>query len=41
MEEKMKKTNSMSSFLTAEVSINIDFTANVNLGKQGGGGAVM
>jgi prepilin-type N-terminal cleavage/methylation domain-containing protein/prepilin-type processing-associated H-X9-DG protein len=40
MEEKMKKTNSMSSFLTAEVNINIDFTANVNLGKQGGGGRI-
>jgi prepilin-type N-terminal cleavage/methylation domain-containing protein/prepilin-type processing-associated H-X9-DG protein len=39
MEEIMKKTNSMSSFLNAEVNINIDFTANVNLGKMGGGGA--
>ncbi|MDR1053277.1 MAG: type II secretion system GspH family protein, partial [Planctomycetaceae bacterium] len=34
----MKKTDSMLSFLNAEVSINIDFTANVNLGKRGGGG---
>jgi hypothetical protein len=38
MEEKMKKTNSMSSFLTAEVNVSIDFTANVNLDKMGGGG---
>jgi hypothetical protein len=35
----MKKTNSMLSFVNTEVSINIDFTANVNLGKRGGGGA--
>ncbi|MDR1289586.1 MAG: hypothetical protein LBK06_00145 [Planctomycetaceae bacterium] len=34
----MKKTNSMSSFLTAEINVNIDFTANVNLDKMGGGG---
>jgi hypothetical protein len=37
----MKKTDSMLSFLNAEVNVNIDFTANVNLGKRGGGGAVM
>jgi hypothetical protein len=37
----MKKTDSMLSFLNAEVNVNIDLTANVNLGKQGGGGAVM
>jgi hypothetical protein len=41
MEEKMKKTDSMLSFFNAEVSVNIDFTANVNLGKRGGGGATM
>jgi hypothetical protein len=41
MEEKMKKTDSMLSFLSAEVNINIDVTANVNLGKQGGGGSNM
>jgi hypothetical protein len=39
MEEKMKKTDSMLSFLGTEVNINIDFTANVNLDKRGGGGA--
>ncbi|MDR1289646.1 MAG: hypothetical protein LBK06_00445 [Planctomycetaceae bacterium] len=33
----MKKTDSMLSFLSAEVNINIDLTTNVNLGKQGGG----
>jgi hypothetical protein len=37
----MKKTNSISSFVNIEVNINIDFTANVNLGKQGGGGSNM
>jgi hypothetical protein len=41
MEEKMKKTNSMSSFLNAEVNVDIDFTANVNLDKMGGGGATI
>jgi hypothetical protein len=41
MEEKMKKTDSMLSFLNAEVSIDIDFTANVNLEKMGGGGATI
>jgi prepilin-type N-terminal cleavage/methylation domain-containing protein len=30
----------MLSFVNAEVNINIDFTANVNLGKRGGGGAI-
>jgi hypothetical protein len=39
MEEKMKKTDSMLSFFDTEVSVNIDFATNVNLGKQGGGGA--
>ncbi|MDR1142119.1 MAG: hypothetical protein LBL62_10525 [Planctomycetaceae bacterium] len=34
----MKKTNSISSFLSTKVNINIDVTANVNLGKRGGGG---
>jgi hypothetical protein len=38
MEEIMKKTNSMLSFFNAEVNVNIDVTANVNLGKRGGGG---
>jgi hypothetical protein len=41
MEAKMKKTNEKLSFLNAEVRINIDVTANVNLGKQGGGGSNM
>jgi hypothetical protein len=36
MEEKMRKTDSMLSFVNAEVNINIDLTANINLGKQGG-----
>jgi prepilin-type N-terminal cleavage/methylation domain-containing protein len=36
----MKKTDQMLSFVNAEVNINIDFTANVNLGKRGGGGAI-
>jgi hypothetical protein len=35
----MKKTNSMLSLLDIEVNINVDFTTNVNLGKQGGGGS--
>jgi hypothetical protein len=39
MEEKMKKTNLVSSLINAEVNVNIDVTANVNLGKAGGGGA--
>jgi hypothetical protein len=38
MEEIMKKTDSMLSFCSAEVNIDINFTANVNLGKMGGGG---
>jgi hypothetical protein len=37
----MKKTSSMFSFLGLEVSASIDFVANVNLGKQGGGGATV
>jgi hypothetical protein len=37
MEEKMK----MTSFFSFEVNVNIDLTANVNLGKQGGGGSIM
>jgi hypothetical protein len=37
----MKKTNSMLSFVNAKVNVDIDFTANVNLGKQGGGGSNM
>jgi hypothetical protein len=37
----MKKTDQMLSFVNTEVSINIDFTANVNLGKMGGGGATI
>jgi hypothetical protein len=39
MEEKMKKTSTKSGFLCVEVSVNIGLTTNVNLGKQGGGGA--
>jgi hypothetical protein len=35
----MKKTDSMLSFLNTEVSVNIDFATNVNLGKRGGGGS--
>ncbi|MDR1269196.1 MAG: hypothetical protein LBK82_06700 [Planctomycetaceae bacterium] len=34
----MKKTDSMLSFFNVEVSVSIDFMANVNLGKRGGGG---
>jgi hypothetical protein len=41
MEEKMKKTDQKSGLLYIEVSVDIDFTANVNLGKQGGGGSNM
>jgi hypothetical protein len=37
----MKKTDSMLSFFDAEVNINIDFAANVNLDKMGGGGATI
>jgi hypothetical protein len=37
----MKKTDKKSGLLRVEVSINIDVTTNVNLGKRGGGGAVM
>jgi hypothetical protein len=37
MEEKMKKTDSMLSFLSAEVNVNIDVVANVKIGKGGGG----
>jgi hypothetical protein len=37
----MKKTDSMLSFLSIEVNINIDVMTNVNLGKQGGGGSIM
>jgi hypothetical protein len=39
MEEKMRKTNSRSSFFNAEINNGIDVTTNVNLGKRGGGGA--
>jgi hypothetical protein len=35
----MKKTDKKSGLLSVEVSVDIDFTANVNLGKRGGGGA--
>jgi hypothetical protein len=41
MEEIMKKTDKKSGLLRVEVSVNIDFTANVNLGKRGGGGTNM
>ncbi|MDR1477557.1 MAG: DUF1559 domain-containing protein [Planctomycetaceae bacterium] len=34
----MKKTHLLSNLSSAEVNINIDFRANVNLGKRGGGG---
>jgi hypothetical protein len=37
----MKKTDSMLSFFDTEVNVNIDFAANVNLGKRGGGGATI
>jgi hypothetical protein len=37
----MKKTDQMLSFFNAEVNINIDCAANVNLGKRGGGGGNM
>jgi prepilin-type N-terminal cleavage/methylation domain-containing protein/prepilin-type processing-associated H-X9-DG protein len=40
MEEKMRKTDSMLGLFNAEVHVNIDFTANVNLGKGGGGGRI-
>jgi hypothetical protein len=40
MEEKiMKKTNPTYDLLNAEISRVFDFTANVKIGKQGGGGA--
>jgi hypothetical protein len=41
MEEKMKKTDSMLSLLDLEVNVNIDLTANVKIGKRGGGGATI
>jgi hypothetical protein len=41
MEENMKKFDSMLSFVNAKVNVDIDFTANVNLGRQGGGGSNM
>jgi hypothetical protein len=41
MEEKMKITDKKSGFVGLEVSVNIDFTENVNLGKQGGGGSFL
>ncbi|MDR2168717.1 MAG: hypothetical protein LBP59_01080 [Planctomycetaceae bacterium] len=34
----MKKVNLIVGLLKAEVNMNIDFTANVKIGKQGGGG---
>jgi hypothetical protein len=34
----MKKTDKKSGLLRVEVSVDIDVTTNVNLGKQGGGG---
>jgi hypothetical protein len=37
----MRKTDQMLSFFNAEVSVNIDFTVNVKMDKQGGGGATM
>jgi hypothetical protein len=37
----MKKTDKKSGLLCVEVSVDIDLTTNVNLGKRGGGGAVM
>jgi prepilin-type N-terminal cleavage/methylation domain-containing protein len=40
MEEKMRMTSTKSGFVGLEVSVNIDFTANVNLGKGGGGGRI-
>jgi hypothetical protein len=39
MEEKMKKTDLVSSLVKAEINVDIDVTANVNLGNTGGGGA--
>ncbi|MDR1290531.1 MAG: DUF1559 domain-containing protein [Planctomycetaceae bacterium] len=36
----MKKTDKKSGLLRVEVSVNIDVTTNVNLGKQGGGGRI-
>jgi hypothetical protein len=37
----MKKTDRKSGLLRIEVNVNIDFMANVNLGKRGGGGATV
>jgi hypothetical protein len=37
----MKKTDQMLSFFNAEVSVNVDFTANINLDKRRGGGGNM
>jgi hypothetical protein len=37
----MKLTNLTTKLFIAEVSMNIDFTTNVKIGKQGGGGANM
>jgi hypothetical protein len=37
----MKKTDKKSGLLCVEVSVDIDFTANVNLDKMGGGGATV
>jgi hypothetical protein len=41
MEEKMRMTSLMSSLFGLEVSVNIDFMANVKIGKRGGGGATI
>jgi hypothetical protein len=38
MEEKMKKMNLVPDFVGIEINTAIDFRANVNLGKRGGGG---
>jgi hypothetical protein len=35
--KKMKKTNSLSSLVVAEINVKIDVTANVKIGKGGGG----
>jgi hypothetical protein len=37
----MKLTNFKTELFIAEVDINIDFTTNVKIGKQGGGGQKM
>jgi hypothetical protein len=41
MEEKMKKTDLVSSLVNAKVNVNIDVTTDVKIGNQGkqGGGA--